>query len=71
MAVLASIFLANGSYLSPRPYVQGLVPAVSVGAAVVAISAVLALALPRYVRGMRVAEPEASVAFGDAEGAAA
>ena len=38
-----------------------------------AVSAVLALALPRYVRGMRLTapEPEASSTFGDAEGAAA
>ncbi len=53
VAVLAAVFSANGSYQSPAEYVAGLTPAVAVGAAVVAISAVVALALPRYVRGMR------------------
>ncbi len=71
VAVLAAVFSANGSYQSPAQYVAGLTPAVAVGAAVLALGAVLALALPRYVRGMRLAEPETSVAFGDAEGAAA
>jgi hypothetical protein len=51
VAVLAAIFSANGSYLAPQLYVDGLVPAVAAGAAVVAVSAVVALALPRFVRG--------------------
>ena len=71
VAVLAAVFSANGSYQSPAQYVAGLTPAVAVGAAVLAVGAMVALALPRYVRGMRVAEPEANIAFGDAEGAAA
>jgi EmrB/QacA subfamily drug resistance transporter len=49
VAVLASIFSANGSYLNPQAYVDGLTPAVWVGAAVVAISAVVALAIPAGV----------------------
>jgi EmrB/QacA subfamily drug resistance transporter len=71
VAVLAAIFSANGSYQSPTEYVAGLVPAVAAGAVVVAVSAVVALALPRYVQGMRLTapEPEASSTFGDAEGA--
>jgi EmrB/QacA subfamily drug resistance transporter len=55
VAVLAAIFSANGSYVAPQLYVDGLVPAVAAGAAVVAVSAVVALALPRFVRGQRTA----------------
>jgi MFS family permease len=51
VAVLASVFSANGSYTSPAAYVNGLVPAVWVGAAVVAIGAVVALAIPGRVAG--------------------
>ncbi|NEA36563.1 DHA2 family efflux MFS transporter permease subunit [Streptomyces sp. SID13031] len=46
VAVLASVFASAGSYASPTEYVDGLVPAVWVGAAVVAVGAVLALLLP-------------------------
>ena len=55
VAVLAAIFSANGSYVAPQLYVDGLVPAVAAGAAVVAVSAVVALALPRFVQGQRAA----------------
>ena len=58
VAVLASVFSANGSYLSPELYVQGLVPAVWAGAAVVAVSAVAAVFIPRRVVG-QVPEPGA------------
>jgi EmrB/QacA subfamily drug resistance transporter len=46
VAVLASVFASAGSYASPGQYVDGLVPAVWVGAAIVAVGAVLALLLP-------------------------
>ena len=46
VAVLASVFSAYGSYTSPTSYVDGLVPAVWVGAAIVAVGAVVALAIP-------------------------
>jgi MFS family permease len=46
VAVLAAVFSANGSYVSPSAYVAGLVPAVWVGAAIVALAAVTALAIP-------------------------
>ena len=49
VAVLASVFSANGSFASPQAYVDGLVPAVWVGAAVVAVAAVVALAIPASV----------------------
>ncbi len=46
VAVLASVFAANGSYASPTAYVDGLIPAVWVGAAVVVVGAAAALAVP-------------------------
>ena len=49
VAVLASVFSANGSYASPQAYVDGMVPAVWLGAAVVGVAAVAALAIPRWV----------------------
>lgn len=49
VAILAAIFSANGSYAAPVTYVAGLVPAVLVGGAVVAVGAGLALALPSAV----------------------
>ena len=51
VAVLASVFSANGSYLSPQSYVDGLIPAVWVGAAVVAVAAVAGLFIPARVVG--------------------
>ena len=54
VAVLASVFSANGSFASPQAYVNGLVPAVWLGAAVVAVAAVVALAIPaRVAAGIR------------------
>ncbi len=57
VAVLAAIFSANGSYGTPQQYVDGLVPAVWAGAAVVALGALAALALPRFAAGLQAAEP--------------
>ena len=55
VAVLASVFTANGSYVSPQAFVDGMIPALEVGAVVVAAGAVAALAL----RGRaRVAEAQ-------------
>ena len=67
VAVLAAIFSAHGSYLAPRLYVAGLVPAIWAGAAVVAVSAVLALALPTLVTNLRTAEAEPIPSVGEAE----
>jgi EmrB/QacA subfamily drug resistance transporter len=68
VAVLASIFSANGSYVSAQSFVDGMVPALAVGAVVVALGAVAALAL-----GGRVRVPAMETAAGrsDFEGAAA
>ena len=54
VAVLAAVFTANGSYTTPTAYVNGLIPAVWMGAAVVAVAAVAALFIPRHVRGEQV-----------------
>src|SRR5215212_7911219 len=47
IAVLASVFSTHGSYASPQAYTDGMVPAVWVGAAVLAVGAVVAFAIPR------------------------
>ncbi|AHH17312.1 drug resistance transporter, EmrB/QacA subfamily [Nocardia nova SH22a] len=50
VAILASVFASHGSYLSPQGFVDGLVPAVRVGAVIVAIGAVAGLLwLPRKI----------------------
>jgi EmrB/QacA subfamily drug resistance transporter len=50
VAVLASVFSANGSYATPATFVSGLQPAVLAGAVFVAVGAVVALALPGRIR---------------------
>ncbi len=46
VAVLAAVFTANGSYVSPTDFVAGLQPAMFLGAAVVGIGVLVAAALP-------------------------
>ena len=46
VAALASIFAAAGSYLSPQAFVDGMVPALWVGAAAVALAGVAAVLIP-------------------------
>jgi EmrB/QacA subfamily drug resistance transporter len=50
VAVLAAVFTANGSYVSPDAYVGGLVPAMQLGAVVVVLGALAAAALPGRTR---------------------
>ena len=50
VAVLAAVFARNGSFASPQAFVDGLVPAVLIGAVVVAVGAVAAFAIPRARR---------------------
>ena len=68
VAVLASIFAANGSYVTAQSFVDGMIPALQVGAVVVALGAVAALALGGRVR---VPAPEMVAGRSDLEGAAA
>ena len=56
VAVLAAVFTAHGSYFNPQAYVNGLVPAVWLGAAVVAVAAVAALFIPNRVVGQVIDE---------------
>ena len=51
VAVLASVFTANGSYLSGDAFVDGLIPALQVGAVAVAVGALAALAIGSRARG--------------------
>ena len=64
VAVLASVFASYGSYASPQAFSDGLVPAVWVGAAVLAVGAVVSLAIPRKRRvreeAVAAAVPEAA-----------
>jgi len=56
VAVLASVFAGQGGYGEAQEFVDGIVPAILVGAGVVAVGAVLALALP----GRPAASPAAA-----------
>jgi EmrB/QacA subfamily drug resistance transporter len=47
VAVLASVFSANGSYASPQAFTNGLTAAMPIGAVVLAIGALVALLVPR------------------------
>jgi MFS family permease len=50
VAVLASVFTSQGGYESGQAFVDGLVPAIWVGAVVVAVGALAALLIPRRKR---------------------
>jgi EmrB/QacA subfamily drug resistance transporter len=50
ISLLATVFTSHGGYTSPQAYVDGLVPAIWVGAAVLAAGALIAAALPFSTR---------------------
>ena len=54
VAVLASVFARYGGYESPQTFVDGLVPALWVGAAVLALGSVVSLLIPRKRRSEAV-----------------
>ena len=62
VAVLASVFTSSGGYGSPQDYVDGLIPAVWVGAAVLGVGALIALLVPgrRSAAVHELAEPAAA-----------
>jgi EmrB/QacA subfamily drug resistance transporter len=60
VAVLASVFAANGGYESPQAFVEGMVAALPIAVAVLAAGAVLALFTPSRAR----AGAEATIAEG-------
>jgi MFS family permease len=70
VAVLASIFAANGSYVSGQAFVDGMIPALQLGAVVVAIGAVVGLAIGARPRTVTDAERVTRVAGSVEAGAA-
>jgi EmrB/QacA subfamily drug resistance transporter len=64
IAVLATVFTSHGSYASPTAYVSGLVPALWIGAAVLAAGALIAAMFPFSTRASAVANaaPESGAA---------
>jgi len=68
VAVLATVFTNSGSYATPQAFIGGLVPAVWVGAGILAAAALLAAVLPF---GTRAAVAEASSHPVELAGAAA
>ena len=60
VSVLATLFTSHGGYSSPQAFINGLIPAVWVGAAVLAAGALVALVLPFNTRAdaLRHAEAE-------------
>jgi predicted MFS family arabinose efflux permease len=63
VAVLASIFSQYGGYESPATYVDGLTPALWVGAAIVGLGAIAALFVPRKKREAEAVATEPELAF--------
>ena len=58
VAILSSVFAANGGYGAPDVFVDSLVPALWVGAAIVAAAALTAVLIPRRAPATPAAEPE-------------
>jgi hypothetical protein len=50
VAILGAVFSAHGSYASPASYIEGVQPALWVGAAVLAVGALLATLVPGKAR---------------------
>src|ERR1700710_384397 len=57
VAVLATIFSAHGSYASPQAFTDGVVAALPIGAAVLALGAVIALFVPGIRRAANAEAP--------------
>jgi EmrB/QacA subfamily drug resistance transporter len=62
VSVLATVFTSHGGYTSPQAFVNGIVPAIWVGAAVLAAGALIAAALPFSTRAAARAQAEAQAA---------
>ena len=67
VAVLASVFSAFGGYASPQAFVDGLQPAVLVGALFVAVGSVAAFAIPRSARAVIRVEAGTTSTIGEPE----
>jgi EmrB/QacA subfamily drug resistance transporter len=59
IAILATVFTSHGSYVTPQAFVNGLVPALWVGVAVLAAGALIAAALPFSTRASAAANAHA------------
>jgi EmrB/QacA subfamily drug resistance transporter len=59
VAVLASVFSAYGGYGDPQAFTDGIVAALPIGAAVLAVGALVALFVPGRVRAARTEAPPA------------
>ncbi|MDX3536763.1 DHA2 family efflux MFS transporter permease subunit [Streptomyces sp. MB09-01] len=62
VAVLASVFSAQGGYESPQAFTDGTIPALWIGAVAVAVAAAFALLLPRRAKSSPVPAVEAVAA---------
>jgi EmrB/QacA subfamily drug resistance transporter len=62
IAVLATVFTSHGGYTSPQHYVDGLVPAMWVGAGVLTLGALVAAAFPFSTRAEATAQATAAPA---------
>jgi EmrB/QacA subfamily drug resistance transporter len=58
VAVLATVFTGSGGYTSPQAFVDGLIPAIWVGVAVLGVGALVVLALPFDTRQKAAAREE-------------
>lgn len=69
VAVLTAVFTGAGGTLTPTGYVDAAIPAVWVGAGVLALAAVISVALPSGIRRMRraAAGPDAAELIAQAE----
>ena len=61
VAVLTAVFVGAGGTLTPTGYVDAAIPAIWVGAGVLAVAAVISLALPSGIRRLRAAPNGAAV----------
>lgn len=61
VAVLSSVFSANGSLINPDSFMDGLRPAVTVGAVIVALGAIVSLGIARRTRQTAQTPVEAPV----------
>ena len=65
IAVLATVFTSHGSYVAPQLFVNGMVPAMWVGAAVLAVGALIALVFPFSTRASAAQQAAAESAVGE------
>jgi MFS family permease len=65
VSVLATVFTSHGGYASPQAFVNGLVPALWIGTAVLAVGALIPLLLPFSTRASARAQVAAQAADGE------